>query len=73
MTRPLTDDDIVAARVRAAEGGVPWNRADAISEALRKAEIKRLARLRRRNQIIAAAVTATLLLAALVWFLTRRG
>lgn len=73
---PLTDADIVAARMRAAEGGVPWDRAKALSEAMSKAAEKHAARVaakRRRNRVLlASAVTLLLLLAALAWFLTRR-
>lgn len=31
---PLTEADIVAARVRAAEGGVPWDQSKAVSAAI---------------------------------------
>lgn len=71
---PITEAEILAARVRAAEGGVPWDRAKAISEAMRKAAVKREARRRRRNKIIAAsAATLLLLMLVLAWLLTRRG
>lgn len=70
---PLTEADIIAARYRAAEGGVPWDRAKAISEAMQKAAVKRALRRQRRNRIILASLGAFLFLAAVLgWLLTRR-
>ena len=71
--KPLSDDDIIAARVRAAEGGVSWNRANAVSEAMERAAVKREARRRRRNRLLISALGLFLsALALLGWLLTRR-
>lgn len=71
---PLTDADIIAARTRAAESDVPWDRSKAVRDAIVSAKAKREARLReRRRRILMASVGALLfLLAILGWLLTRR-
>jgi ferric-dicitrate binding protein FerR (iron transport regulator) len=78
----ITEADIVAARTRAAEGGVPWDRAKAAKQAIEAQETKaalqaaRLAaweRRRRRNRVLIAALGLLLaMLALLGWLLTRR-
>ena len=67
---PLTEADIIAARYRAAEGGVPWDREKAIRDAVAKG--RAATRRRRRNRLmLAGASLLVLILAALVWYLTR--
>ena len=71
--KPLSDDDIIAARVRAAEGGVSWDRAKAVGEALERAAVKREAKRQKRNRVLIAALGLLLaMLACLGWLLTRR-
>lgn len=74
-SEPLSEADIIAARYRAAEGGVPWDRAKALSEAMAKAEAKALERLaakrKRRNRLALMGLSLLTALALLAWLLTR--
>jgi hypothetical protein len=69
--KPLTEADIVAARVRAAESGVPWDRAKALSEARAKVAAKRAAKRERRNRVLLIALGLLLVLLAILGYLTR--
>lgn len=85
---PLSNEDIIAARIRAAEGGVPWDRA----EAVQKATVRAVETWRQRAETQAglaltaethaakwrrAALTALWLafleMLALLWLLTRHA
>jgi hypothetical protein len=81
----ITEDEIVAARTRAAEGGVPWDRAKAAKQAIEAQETKaaieaarnaaRLAAWKRSRRNRALLMLLGLFLAALAalgWLLTRR-
>ena len=67
---PMTEDDIVAARIRASEGDVPWNRGQVIRQCLAVAKEK--ARIRRRNRIAMGACAAVALVLVVLWMLWSR-
>lgn len=63
---PISEQDIMAARLRAAEGTVPWDRRTVLQQAI--ARVKERQRLRRRRRwIIASAASFVALLVLLLW------
>lgn len=69
--RPITEDEIVAARVKAAEGDVPWNRTELTRALLAKHKALAAARKRRRRILWSVAASAVLMLALLAFLFWR--
>jgi hypothetical protein len=79
--KPLTEAEIVAAREKAATGGVSWNREQAVRESIARVKAKKAAEAiaaeraaallamqkRRRRVMTAIVMVAVLMLLALAW------